>query len=246
MDMRAFVFCSVATALMTTAALVQAKGAVAPIRIAVVEEGVWAPHWFDVRSSKPGVAIELQREILREVGAPFLEKVFERVETAREAFRTGAVDAETASLNWLDQPIRDDSRFSAVFYETTDRIFALPAEPMLPAECALLGKAEIWGVVGYRYPCGAAGPLSRRVRDERALISGLADRSIPLAIIDEAAALWWSRKLDAPLAAGPFVGRTELRFRFREASDGFMDALNAAITRLLAQNRHEQIRSKYE
>ncbi|QSX40026.1 transporter substrate-binding domain-containing protein [Shewanella cyperi] len=125
-----------------------------------------------------------------------------------------------------------------------ENVITLPGNEQDWQDISAIKGREIGTVMGYLYH-DDKDFIRADFRSEQELIKALHKHRIPAAISGDYPALYWSAKLNLPIAIAAEHSSGDLVFRLRKEHEALLPAIDAAITELKKDGTIKTIIAKY-
>ncbi|QSX42687.1 transporter substrate-binding domain-containing protein [Shewanella cyperi] len=204
----------------------------------------WYPYYIPNSPDSPGIISELLPQILSRAGVGG-EIVPLPPKRTNQALENGQLDFDIVSPSWFP-----NGDFGPKFVKSSpimlikENVITLPGHELDWQDISAIKGREIGTVMGYLYH-DDKDFIRADFRSEQELIKALHKHRIPAAISGDYPALYWSAKLNLPIAIAAEHSSGDLVFRLRKEHEALLPAIDAAITELKKDGTIKTIIAKY-
>ncbi|GEA12651.1 transporter substrate-binding domain-containing protein [Alteromonas sp. KUL49] len=206
--------------------------------------GSSVPYENAVDDARPGIFVEILPLIMDRAGIE-TSKVMLSTQRAMRAFQNGGLDFDFFSPSWLSEDEKNhDFVFTDPILTITEYFITRPAMAPQYASIDHIHGNIVGTISGYVYfdddKFDRLDFLS-----EKTLILGLGKGRVDIAIMEEAAARYWSAKHGIPITFGPVHTTGEMALRLHKKHADKVPQINAIIAELHQSGEFDRIIQKY-
>lgn len=216
----------------------------AQLRYDVDASGGLIPYDYTGNPAHPGIYAELIPMLMGRAGVE-IESVVLPTKRAVKALEEGLLDFDFVNPDWFD-----DSKslqgyvFSVPIFEFTESFYRLADKPSTISSLDDLAGRSVGTVAGYMY---VNEEYFQRIdfASEKLLVKGLSMGRFDVAIIERAAAQFWSKELGIPLYRITDNNAGHMVLRLRAEHIKLLPSINQAIQSAKSDGSIERLMSSY-
>ena len=214
-----------------------------PMRYDIVGQKNWAPY-FTQNEKHPGLFVEILESVLKEAKIPAIP-VRTLSHTSPIAIDAGEVDVDIISPSWFkNNKIPSEYIISARIMPIVEYLVFRPEdEGKWPNKTSIINQSV--GVVENYLYHDEKSYTRQDFESEKALLLGLRDRKIDVAIVGELPFNHWTSKLDINVKIGPLHSRGYLHIRISKGYLNHLKSINRAIVALQESGEISRIFETY-
>lgn len=214
------------------------------LKYCITGSSSWYPYYIPDSPQAPGLMSELLPLLLERAGVKG-QNVPLPPNRTNQALEKGTLDFDIVSPSWFEH-----GDFGPLFVKSepimqiTEHIITLPQNQDRWADISSIKGKEIGTVMGYLYHDDHEF-IRADFKSEQELIKALHRQRIGAAISGDYTALYWSSKLNLPIALAAKHSSGDLVFRLRKERAALLPAINSAIATLKADGTIDTLIDKY-
>ncbi|WP_372871930.1 substrate-binding periplasmic protein [Shewanella sp.] len=214
------------------------------LKYSVSGSSSWYPYYIPNNSENPGLISELLPALFTHAHIQG-QNIPLPPNRTNQALDKGTLDFDIVSPSWFEH-----GNFGPLFVKSdpimtiTEYVITLPQNQSDWLDITKIKNREVGTVMGYLYHDD--GDFTRiDFKSEQELIKALHRGRIQAAISGDNTALYWSAKLELPIALAAEHSSGDLVFRLRKERANLLPAINEAIATLKANGTIDRLINKY-
>ncbi|MCF2950385.1 transporter substrate-binding domain-containing protein [Paraglaciecola aquimarina] len=205
--------------------------------------GGWVPYAITDDPSRPGIFNEIVPLLMEEANIQAKSTPLP-IKRALVELHAGNLDFDLVNPEWIASHDKGNFIYSMPIIEVTEYLVSLHSTSITYVSLEDIHGELVGTVAGYYYHDDNKFNRSD-FRSESEVILGLGKKRYSVAIMERAAALYWSDKHDLEISFGPIHSKGEIVLRLRKELQYLMPKINQTIIRLQKQGDIAKILSQY-
>lgn len=223
--------------------LSEQQGSNITLRYGVDPLGAWVPFDRTDDPNNPGVFIELIPLLMAKANFKVEQQ---KLPTKRglRALKEGELDFDFINLDWISTHEKDRFVYSIPLFEVTEYFISL-ADNSSSFDTAEQAYGQLVGTVAGYYYFDDAKFTRADFRSESEVMLGLHKKRFDVAIMENAAAIYWADKHKVQLKFGAVHTKGPIVLRLRLELEDLLPAINMSALKLKEEGKISSILERY-